>query len=169
MDHTTNYSVLLFLTKGNPLTDTVVGKKGEDDSANYHSSMTTPTPYWERITDDAYKHWLENRQVISEEFNSWSFDQRNETRAQFEQPQQQPSERRSIFTHGLPPLGPLSDTTKFTSNPFVPSDQQHAKAQVRIAKFSALSYLRGSELPYPETSIWTHVRRTTSDLGGYSN
>lgn len=108
--------------------------------------------------------------MIAEEFNSWAFDRRNETRTQFEQQQQQqPSERRSIFTHGLPPLGPLSDTTKFTSNPFVPSDRQHAKAQVRIAKFSALSDLQGRELPYPETSIWTHVRKTTSDLGGYSN
>ena len=52
---------------------------------DHRSTVTMMATPWERISEDAYKQWLENRQVIAEEFNSWSFDQRSQARTQFEQ------------------------------------------------------------------------------------
>lgn len=56
--------------------------------------MTT-TP-WERISDQAYKSWLINRQVAPDEFNAWTFSDRNEARTQFEQQQQPPQPSGSV-------------------------------------------------------------------------
>jgi hypothetical protein len=72
----------------------------------------------------------------------------------------------SIFSHGLPDMGPLSESTKFTSNPSIPTEEQHATAALQIAPFSALSDL--GELPYPKTNIWNRLTEK-GDLGGYSN
>ena len=59
--------------------------------------------------------------------------------------------RKSIFTDGLPELGPLSESTKFTSNPSIPTEEQHASARLKVSSFSSLLDLE--ELPYPKTSI----------------
>jgi hypothetical protein len=64
-------------------------------------------------------------------------------------------------------MGPLSETTKFTSNPSVPTEEQHAAAKLSISPFSNLSDL--PELPYPKTNIWNQVLDETDTLGGYSN
>jgi hypothetical protein len=48
--------------------------------------MTTP---WERITDDTYKSWLSERQVIASEYNGASLVDRSALRQQFEQQQRQ--------------------------------------------------------------------------------
>uniref|UniRef100_A0A7S2XN91 Uncharacterized protein n=1 Tax=Attheya septentrionalis TaxID=420275 RepID=A0A7S2XN91_9STRA len=64
-------------------------------------------------------------------------------------------------------MGPLSETTKFTSKPSVPTEEQHAAAELSISPFSALSDL--PELSYPKTNIWNQVldETETSTLGGY--
>lgn len=49
--------------------------------------MTTP---WQRITEESYKQWLINRQVVAEEFNQASLVDRSTLRNQFEQAIQQP-------------------------------------------------------------------------------
>ena len=64
-------------------------------------------------------------------------------------------------------MGPLSETTKFTSNPSIPTEGQHAAARLHVSSFMALSDL--GELPYPKTNIWNHVISETGTLGGYSN
>ena len=51
--------------------------------------MTTP---WDRVTDDSYKQWLSDRQVVKEEFNGWSFLERSEARTEFDR-QQQPQKQ----------------------------------------------------------------------------
>lgn len=79
----------------------------------------------------------------------------------------QRQQQRSILTHGLPELGPLSETTKFTSNPSVPTEEQHAAARLQISTFVALSDL--GELPYPKTNIWNQLVGETGTLGGYSS
>mmetsp|Transcript_15894 Transcript_15894/g.23070 ORF Transcript_15894/g.23070 Transcript_15894/m.23070 type:complete len:83 (-) Transcript_15894:67-315(-) len=47
------------------------------------------TTHWDRITDESYRQWLIDRQVIAEEFNNWRFLERNEARSEFEKQQQQ--------------------------------------------------------------------------------
>lgn len=64
-------------------------------------------------------------------------------------------------------MGPLSETTRFTSNPSVPSEEQHASAQLKITEFSTLSDLVG--LPCPKTNIWNQVISETGTLSGYSS
>ena len=64
-------------------------------------------------------------------------------------------------------MGPLSETTKFTSNPSVPTEEKHAAASVIIAKFVTLSDI--DELPYPKTNIWNQLMVSKGHLGGYSN
>jgi hypothetical protein len=60
--------------------------------------MTTP---WERITDDAYKSWLSERQIIASEYNGTSLVDRSALRGQFEQQQfeqqQQQQQQVSFF------------------------------------------------------------------------
>ena len=67
-----------------------------------------------------------------------------------------------IFSHGLPPMGPLSETTKFTSNPSVPTEEQHASAQLKISSFTTLSDL--GNLPYPKTIFGTRSGGTLALL-----
>jgi hypothetical protein len=63
-------------------------------------------------------------------------------------------------------MGPLSETTKFTSNPSVPTEDQHAAATLKIATFSTLSDMK--ELPCPKTNLWNRLTEK-GNLGGYSN
>jgi hypothetical protein len=64
-------------------------------------------------------------------------------------------------------MGPLSQSTKFTSNPSIPTEEQHAAATLKIADFAALSDL--GDLPYPDTNIWNHLVKISGNLGGYSS
>ena len=64
-------------------------------------------------------------------------------------------------------MGPLSETTKFTSNPSIPTEGQHAAARLHVSSFMALSDL--GELPYPETNIWNRLIAEKGNLGGYSS
>jgi hypothetical protein len=72
-----------------------------------------------------------------------------------------------IFTHGLPPLGPLSDGTRAKSKPSSPTDAKHAKATLILANFVNLSDVKS--LPCPVTNIWNRLVGNTGHLGGYSN
>jgi hypothetical protein len=63
-------------------------------------------------------------------------------------------------------MGPLSDSTKFTSNPSIPTEEQHATATLKIALFSTLSDLK--ELRCPKTNLWNRLTEK-GNLGGYSN
>lgn len=74
-----------------------------------------------------------------------------------------------IFSHGLPKLGPLSESTKFTTNPSVPTEDQHAAASLQISTFAALSDLEESKLPYPKTNMWNQLVGESGTLGGYSS
>jgi len=75
-------------------------------------------------------------------------------------------QQKHIFSDGLPEMGPLSETTKFTSNPSVPTEEQHAAAKLRISRFETLSDL--GQLPCPKDNIWNRLTEK-SHLGGYSN
>ena len=75
---------------------------------------------------------------------------------------------KNIFSDGLPELGALSQSTNFTSNPSVPTDDQHKPARlITINRFSTLSDL--TDFRYPKTNIWNQVLDETGTLGGYSN
>jgi hypothetical protein len=63
-------------------------------------------------------------------------------------------------------MGPLSESTKFTSNPSIPTEEQHATATLKIAPFSTLSDLK--KLPCPKTNLWNRLIEK-GHLGGYSN
>lgn len=65
--------------------------------------------------------------------------------------------KRSIFSHGLPRMGPILDATKLTSNPSIPTEEQHPRANLELGMFETLPDL---ELPYPITNIWTRYRKT---------
>ena len=80
--------------------------------------------------------------------------------------QGQQQQQTSILTHGLPNLELLSETTKFTSNPSIPAEEQHAAASLRISKFAILTNL--GELASPKDNIWNRVTNR-GHLGGYSN
>jgi hypothetical protein len=108
---------------------------------------------------DAYSS---GKRAVRDKLAAWI--RYNELEDRFEQAKQQ---QKCIFSDGLPELGPLSETTKFTSNPSVPNEEQHATASLQIATFSILSDLE--ELPCPKTNIWNHVISETGTLGGYSN
>ena len=54
---------------------------------------------------------------------------------------------KSIFSHGLLELGPLCETTNFTSNPSVPTEQQHASASLIVSEFAVLSDSGGTSFP----------------------
>jgi hypothetical protein len=71
-----------------------------------------------------------------------------------------------IFSNGLPEMGPLSETTKFTSNPSVPTEEQHPTAHLKISTFSTLSDL--GKLRRPKDNIWNRLTEK-GRLGGYSN
>jgi hypothetical protein len=108
---------------------------------------------------DAYSS---GKRAVRDKLAAWI--RYNELEDLFEQAKQQ---QKYIFSDGLPELGPLSETTKFTSNPSVPNEEQHATASLQIATFSILSDLE--ELPCPKTNIWNHVISETGTLGGYSS
>lgn len=75
---------------------------------------------------------------------------------------------KNIFSDGLPELGPLSRSTNFTSNPSVPTDDQHKPARLTtINRFSTLSVV--PDFRFPKTNIWNQVLDETGTLGGYSN
>lgn len=74
---------------------------------------------------------------------------------------------KNIFRDGLPEMGPLSESTRFTSNPSVPSEEEHPAARAIICDFQCLTGL--GELPHPATNIWNQVERHSGTLGGYSN
>ena len=62
-------------------------------------------------------------------------------------------------------MGPLSDTSKFTSNPSIPSEARHPAAEVIISDFQCLTGL--GDLPHPVTNIWNQITPQTGTLGGY--
>ena len=74
---------------------------------------------------------------------------------------QQQRQQRSILTYGLPELGPLSETTKFTSNPSVPTEEQHAAASLTISSFAILTDLGGLESP-KDNNMSTELSWTSS-------
>jgi len=51
---------------------------------------------WDRITDDSYKQWLINCQIVAEEFNQSSLVDRGTLRSQFEQQKQQQQQSSSV-------------------------------------------------------------------------
>lgn len=63
-------------------------------------------------------------------------------------------------------MGPLDATTKFTSNPSVPPDDKHAKAQLITGNFVTLSDI--ASLPCPKINIWQRVG-DQGTMGGFSN
>lgn len=80
--------------------------------------------------------------------------------------QQEQQQRQSIFSHGLPEMGPLSESTCFTSNPSVPTDEQHAPATMKIAPFAVLSDLK--EPGFPADNIWNRITEK-GHLGGFAS
>jgi hypothetical protein len=139
----------------------VYGIRGKQDLINVadnkkdFSNRLEPKVVLPAICDSLFNKYVAPAQQIST---------RVETEDRFEQAKQQ---QKYIFSDGLPELGPLSETTKFTSNPSIPTEEQHATASLQIATFSILSDLE--ELPCPKTNIWNHVISETDTLGGYSN
>lgn len=69
--------------------------------------------------------------------------------------ERQQQQQRSLITHGLPAMGPISESAKFTSNPSVPTNEQHAPAYLTVAPFEILSDL--VEAGLPRDSIWNRV------------
>jgi hypothetical protein len=86
---------------------------------------------------------------------------------QQQQQQQQQQPDKHIFTHGLPPMGPLSDSTRVKSKPSSPTDAKHAKAELIVQDFVELSDIQ--PLPCPKTNIWNQLESHSGHLGGYSN
>ena len=81
-----------------------------------------------------------------------------------------PIKARSIFFHGLPEMGPISEATHFTSNPSIPTEEQHAEAWLKILPFSVLPDLEQNNLPDPDTNIiWSQVVKKKGNLGGFSS
>lgn len=64
-------------------------------------------------------------------------------------------------------MGPISEATHFTSNPSIPTEEEHAEARLKISTFPVLSDL---ELPDPDTNIiWSQVLKKKGTLGGFSS
>ena len=77
-----------------------------------------------------------------------------------------PIKRRSIFYHGLPEMGPISEATHITSNPSIPTDEQHREAWLKESSFSVLSDL-ASDLDPDTNIIWSQVLKKMGDLGDF--
>jgi hypothetical protein len=122
----------------------------------------------DNLSDDDKKYWRDEKKQLREEKKQLR-DKENKLldEKMFWMKQQQQQQQQHIFTHGLPPMGPLSDSTRVKSKPSSPTDAKHAKAELIEKVFVELSGIR--PLPYPKTNMWRYVESHSGDLGGYSN
>lgn len=64
-----------------------------------------------------------------------------------------PIKSKNIFFHGLPEMGPIWEAKHLTSNPSISTEEQHAKARLKISTFLVLSDLK---VPDPDTKTPRH-------------
>jgi hypothetical protein len=69
----------------------------------------------------------------------------SETQQQWQQ--QGVVKSKSIFLDGLSVMGPLSETTRFTSNPSMPTEERHITGMSFLARLAFLFFVVQRELP----------------------